>query len=120
MSAPRVRADNQNIALYRGDDYTWEFTITNSAGTAQDYSSASAVKMSIWDQEDGSETWSQSATDAAGGNDWANGVLAFTIADTDSDDIHRDQVYDVQVTDSSGLKITVAYGSVRVVKDLTA
>lgn len=114
-----VRAANLDIYLMRGDDYPYEFNITNSDGTTYN-SQNSTITMTIKNIVDGDLLFQYSAIDATLGNDFAIGKYVFVIPSATTSTINQNAVYDIQETTAVQKKNTIVYGKVLLVKNVTA
>ncbi len=105
----------QNFEMFSGDSKLLNVTVLDQDGTVVDLTGASA-SMTI------SETSKSAAlvTKAGSIDVPLQGQLSFDLAPADTDDLAGVYYYEMQVTDVSGRKSTVAFGYVTIRRDVAA
>lgn len=117
-----LNANTGQIIISRGDDGIIRYTVRNSSGAVYDVSANSfafTVKQSIDDNI--SDAKFQKTNPAASGIDLtlaATGIVDVNIADTDTQALAGNYVYDLQMIES-GKYYTLAQGAFLVKKDVT-
>lgn len=116
-----AQRSKQDINVYQGDDraYSFQFYTDTSQTLKWNISAATAVKLSAKQTLDAEAVlFEVTATNGAGGNDWANGLVVFEIPKASSALFITNGKYDVQIT-ISGRVITPVYGDVIVQRQVT-
>lgn len=102
-----------NMYVYQGNDMRKTWTITQSNGSAYNFSGATNVKISVRKSEGSHDVlFSQNLTDAAIGNSWATGVAVVDLSAANTALLEKDGVYDLQITLASGKIVTPCWGKV--------
>lgn len=100
-----------NINVYQGDDRDYRFTMTAN-GVPFNVSGATGVTLSVKQNiTDSTALFESTATDGNNGNNFATGVLVFTITKAQSALLVRNGVYEVRLTLASKDK-TVVFGDI--------
>lgn len=107
-----------NLCRTKQDTFPWEFTVTNSAGTALDITGASFL-LTVNTEPDPEDTTNQVFQLTGTIINATGGVVRFVATGTQMDIGPDTFFYDIQMTDSGGAVRTIAKGEFQVLAQIT-